>query len=149
MPQLYWEILSTSLGKDRLFLSGPRYFNTLHRTNVQSQTYIHIYTHIHTHPTHTFIYIHIYSSYIHTVHIFPRTVQFSFRIFQSPFFIFSHLLIMKRFLWLHIVLLCCRYLVNSEAKQKYVKMNAGKFLVGYILGLPVARFNKYVCMHVL
>ena len=54
---------------------------------------------------------------------------------------------MKRFLWLHIVLLCCRYLVNSEAKHKYVKMNAGKFLVGYILGLPVARFNKYVCMY--
>lgn len=34
-----------------------------------------------------------------------------------------------------------RYLIDKEAKDKFVKMNAGKFLVGYTLGLPVARFK--------
>jgi hypothetical protein len=34
-----------------------------------------------------------------------------------------------------------KYLTNEEAKQKFIEMNAGKFLVGYVLGLPVARFN--------
>ncbi|KAJ1430084.1 hypothetical protein B484DRAFT_347856, partial [Ochromonadaceae sp. CCMP2298] len=30
---------------------------------------------------------------------------------------------------------------NAELKAKYVRCNAGKFLVGYVLGLPVSRFS--------
>eukprot|EP01038_Epipyxis_sp_PR26KG_P011438 gene11438-15325_t len=34
------------------------------------------------------------------------------------------------------------YLTNEEAKKKYIVANAGKFLVGYVIGLPVANFNS-------
>lgn len=34
-----------------------------------------------------------------------------------------------------------RYFIDPEAKKKYVKVNAGKFLAGYVLGLPVSRFS--------
>ena len=34
-----------------------------------------------------------------------------------------------------------KYATNAEARDKFVHMNAGKFLVGYVLGLPVARFS--------
>ncbi len=38
------------------------------------------------------------------------------------------------------VLLQIRLKLNEEAKQRYARMNAGKFLVGYIVGLPVQNF---------
>mmetsp|Transcript_13049 Transcript_13049/g.14120 ORF Transcript_13049/g.14120 Transcript_13049/m.14120 type:complete len:438 (+) Transcript_13049:114-1427(+) len=38
------------------------------------------------------------------------------------------------------VLLQIRLKFNEEAKQRYARMNAGKFLVGYIVGLPVQNF---------
>lgn len=34
-----------------------------------------------------------------------------------------------------------QYQINAEAKEKYISMNAGKFLAGYVLGLPVAKFS--------
>jgi hypothetical protein len=34
-----------------------------------------------------------------------------------------------------------KYATDEEARDKYVHMNAGKFLVGYVLGLPVSRFD--------
>ena len=33
------------------------------------------------------------------------------------------------------------YATNEESKERYVAMNAGKFLVGYLCGLPVANFK--------
>lgn len=34
-----------------------------------------------------------------------------------------------------------KFATNEEARKKYVQMNAGRFLVGYTLGLPVSRFS--------
>ena len=34
------------------------------------------------------------------------------------------------------------YLIDAEARKRYVHLNAGKFLVGYSLGLPMARFSS-------
>jgi hypothetical protein len=35
-----------------------------------------------------------------------------------------------------------KYAIDEKARDQYVHMNAGKFLVGYVLGLPVSRFVK-------
>jgi len=32
--------------------------------------------------------------------------------------------------------------INEETKKRHVRKNAGKFLAGYVAGLPVARFNQ-------
>lgn len=34
-----------------------------------------------------------------------------------------------------------KYIVDNEAKQRYIRQNAAKFLVGYVVGLPVSRFD--------
>ncbi len=34
-----------------------------------------------------------------------------------------------------------RYTINSEAKDRYIKQNAAKFFVGYMVGLPINRFD--------
>jgi hypothetical protein len=34
-----------------------------------------------------------------------------------------------------------KMLTSEEAKERFIRWNAGKFVVGYILGLPIARFN--------
>lgn len=34
-----------------------------------------------------------------------------------------------------------KFQINDEARQKHISMNAGKFLAGYVLGLPIAKFN--------
>lgn len=34
-----------------------------------------------------------------------------------------------------------KYTVDNEAKQRYIKQNAAKFLVGYVVGLPVSKFD--------
>mmetsp|Transcript_25813 Transcript_25813/g.43064 ORF Transcript_25813/g.43064 Transcript_25813/m.43064 type:complete len:456 (+) Transcript_25813:97-1464(+) len=34
-----------------------------------------------------------------------------------------------------------KFAVNSDARDRYVRLNAGKFMVGYVLGLPVERFS--------
>jgi hypothetical protein len=35
-----------------------------------------------------------------------------------------------------------KLLTNEESRKRHVRMNAGKFLAGYICGLPVARFSQ-------
>ena len=35
-----------------------------------------------------------------------------------------------------------KLVTNEEARKRHVRINAGKFLAGYICGLPVARFNQ-------
>lgn len=39
------------------------------------------------------------------------------------------------------LLLCFQMLTNEEAKERYIHWNAARFVVGYVLGLPVNRFN--------
>lgn len=36
----------------------------------------------------------------------------------------------------------CKLVTNEEARKRHVRKNAGKFLTGYICGLPVATFNQ-------
>lgn len=40
------------------------------------------------------------------------------------------------------VLLLIQCTINTESRDKFIHLNAGKFLVGYVLGLPLARFDS-------
>lgn len=39
-------------------------------------------------------------------------------------------------------LLRSKMLIDNELKERYIRWNAAKFVVGYILGLPINRYNK-------
>ena len=34
-----------------------------------------------------------------------------------------------------------KFATNEKEREKYIKANAGKFLAGYVVGLPVSRFS--------